>query len=122
MEMYELRNYLVLVAVWFAFIGTLYERIRFKLKGTVVRAQIVQYIWNQQGFAVPVVVFEHEGQRYQMEADSMSKTQKYSIGSEHDIYYIPGYRKKVKIVKDYNDCLSAVILFIAGILIAMGIF
>ncbi|MBQ4521993.1 MAG: hypothetical protein IJA10_03465 [Lachnospiraceae bacterium] len=122
MEVYEIRNYLILTVVWFGFIGTLYERVRFKLKGTVVRAKIVQYVQNQQGFAIPVLEFEYGGQRYQMCAESMTKTPKYTVGSEHDIYFIPGYRKKVKIIKDYNDYFTAFFLLLAGILITIGIF
>ena len=122
MNVYLTYNYVIIIALLFGIIGILYERIRFRLKGKVVRAILSEYVYNDLKHAIPVLEFEYGGQSFYMYGESKRKKPKYEVGTEHDIYFIPGYKKNVKIIKDHDDYMAAVLGVIAGIFIAKGTF
>ena len=111
-------NMLYAVIAFVAAMILLFTRIKFMVKGVKVKAQIKEYICPK-GAYIPIMEFEHDGQVMNIKAKNGWKNQKYDIGTEMEVFYIPGNEKEVKIISDYSDLLYAALFFVCGVVIVI---
>ncbi len=107
----------IYVAIAFAAAAIIiFIRLKFMIKGEKVMARVTDYICPK-GAYIPIMEFEYEGQIMNIKAKNGWKKQKYDIGSELEIYYIPGNENEVKIVHDYSDIIMMAVFLICGAVI-----
>ena len=114
----DFQTILLLFATFVAFVSLVRIRLMFMLKGKKVNAYIKDYVMFQGNF-IPVMEFEFEGQSYAVKNKGVVKKDKYAVGSQHEIYFIPGDDKYVKITSDKTDIKYAIIFLVLGVVLAV---
>lgn len=114
----DTRTIILLVALVVAVASLTRIRLMFMLKGKKINGVVKDYI-SPQGSFIPIMEFEYEGQLMTMKAKNGFKNKKYEIGTEIEIYYIPGYDKEVKIMSDYTDIFYLVVFLVLGIVMVV---
>ncbi len=109
-----MRDYLYVAIALLAAAMILFVRLKYIIKGVKVMAKVCDYTCHN-GCYFPIMEFDYDGQFMNIKTKSGLKRQKYDIGSEVEIYYIPGSEDEVKIVKDYSDILYILVFLICGI-------